>query len=389
MYSWRSRTGTSSGAPCPKAFASNFGRLGEYSRLAYDALADGQSCWIYCSRGNPNERSCDQAPFCARFGSLARPPKKRHPMPLFRVSGSQVQSVAQSDFPAEKTLQGIIEKNLAAIFNCRFVATEFSTGALHAGRIDTLALSEDDNPVIIEYKRVVSSELVNQSLFYLHWLNDHRGDFAIAVQRALGPNVSIDWSAIRVICIAPSYKKYDLHAVQVMGRNIELWTYRRFINDTFYLEQTQQGDDLEASTNSRSKNPVMVTAGKKAAITRRTSTWTVDGRLEGKPESIRELFRTVQEYLLSLDSSIVEAPKKLYVAYRTTKNIVCVEVQKKKLLLFVKLDPRKYLGPKGLARDVSKVGHFGTGDMEITLRSMADLELAKPHLRKAYDAVGG
>ena len=38
----------------------------------------------------------------------------------------------------------------------------------HAGRIDSLALSEEDNPVIIEYKKVESSELINQSLFYLH-----------------------------------------------------------------------------------------------------------------------------------------------------------------------------------------------------------------------------
>src|SRR6266571_9082622 len=58
------------------------------------------------------------------------------------------------------------------VFNCRFVASEFSTGAQHAGRIDTLALSEDNNPVIIEYKKVKSSELINQSILYLAWLND-------------------------------------------------------------------------------------------------------------------------------------------------------------------------------------------------------------------------
>jgi RecB family endonuclease NucS len=78
------------------------------------------------------------------------------------------------------------------VFNCRLVATEFPTGAQHAGRIDTLALSEDNNPVIIEYKNVESSDLINQSLFYLAWLHDHRGDFQIAAQRALGPNTEVD-----------------------------------------------------------------------------------------------------------------------------------------------------------------------------------------------------
>lgn len=138
-------------------------------------------------------------------------------MPLFEMSGEGLVPVEQANFALEKELQTLIEGNPAAVFNCRFVASEFSTGALHAGRIDSLALSEDNNPVIIEYKKVESSELINQSLFYLHWIQDHKGDFEIAVQRALGNGVEVDWSDVRVICIAPNYKKYDLHAVQVMG----------------------------------------------------------------------------------------------------------------------------------------------------------------------------
>jgi len=70
--------------------------------------------------------------------------------------------------------------------------------------------------------------LINQSLYYLSWINDHRGDFEIAIQKSLGKDVNVDWSDIRVICIAPNYRKYDLHAVKMMGANIELWTYRLF-----------------------------------------------------------------------------------------------------------------------------------------------------------------
>ena len=59
-------------------------------------------------------------------------------------------------------------------------ASEFSTGNFHSGRIDSLAISEDNNPVIIEYKKVAFSELIYQSLYYLHWITDHKGDFEIA-----------------------------------------------------------------------------------------------------------------------------------------------------------------------------------------------------------------
>ncbi len=115
-------------------------------------------------------------------------------MPLFQKTSENLLAVEQTNFASEKALQTLIERNLKAVFNCRFVASEYSTGAQHAGRIDTLAISEDNNPVIIEYKKVESSDLINQSLFYLYWIHDHRGDFEVAVQKALGNSgVKVDW----------------------------------------------------------------------------------------------------------------------------------------------------------------------------------------------------
>lgn len=74
-------------------------------------------------------------------------------MPLFNISGGSLLPVEQTNFFREKELQKLIEDNLQVVFNCRLVASEYSTGAHHAGRIDTLALSEEDNPVIIEYTK--------------------------------------------------------------------------------------------------------------------------------------------------------------------------------------------------------------------------------------------
>lgn len=272
------------------------------------------------------------------------------------------------------------------------MATEFRTGPVHAGRIDTLALSEDGNPVIIEYKKVPSSELINQSLFYLSWIRDHRGDFEIAAQKALGAGVEIDWSDVRVICLAPSYKKYDLHAVQVMGANIELWTYRRFTNNAIYLEEVFQrspGEPASGDSDLGGKDPVMVAAGKKAALTKALGGWTFEQHLASKPKEISELLVEIQEYMLGLDPTIEEAPKKLYIAYRTSQNIACVEPQQKKVLIFLKLDPSQHAGPPGLSRDVSAIGHFGTGDLELTIRNRADLEIAKPTMKAAYESIGG
>lgn len=179
-------------------------------------------------------------------------------MAIFEIDNGKAKRVRLSEFKIEKDLQRLVEENLETVFNCRFIASEFSTGNIHSGRIDTLAISEDLNPVIIEYKKVASSELINQSLYYLHWIKDHRGDFQIAANRTLNAEVEVDWSDIRVICLAPEYKKYDLHAVQVMGANIELWQYKIYENGILSIEEvyTQPSTNARQEEDSNGKNPM-------------------------------------------------------------------------------------------------------------------------------------
>jgi len=310
-------------------------------------------------------------------------------VPLFQISKNDVQAIRPVDFRSEKELQLLVEHNLGPIFNCRFVASEFPTGARHAGRIDTLALSEDDSPVIIEYKLNESGTLINQGLFYLAWLEDHHGDFEIAARAVLGAKVEISWDEIRVICIAPSFTKYDLHAVETIDRKIELWTYKRFENAILQLEPAFGGAAADLLTRSTGKSPTMVMAGKKAAETRARGGWTFEGHLDGKPREIQAIMQAVQSFMKGLDEAIEESPKKFYVAYRTTQNIVCLEARKKQVLLYLKLDPQKSAGPPGLSRDVTKIGHFGTGNLEIAVKSLGEFEKVKPFLRQAYEVVGG
>ena len=297
----------------------------------------------------------------------------------------------KTNFPLEKDLQTLIENNLITVFNCRFIASEFSTGAIHAGRIDTLALSEDNNPVIIEYKKVESSELITQSLFYLHWIQDHKGDFEIAAQKVLGNNIEIDWSDIRVICIAPNYKKYDLHAVQVMGANIELWRYQLFSNQSLYLEEVFHNttSNTPVTLNQTAKNPVMVAAGKKAAITRNIGQYTIESHLQNKSKEVIELMEALQDMIMGFDDSIEEIPKKYYIAYKSTQNILTVEVRLRNLKIYLKLKPEDIPVNTPNYRDVSNIGHHGIGDVEFTITNLNELIDTKPFIELAYNRIGG
>jgi predicted transport protein len=203
--------------------------------------------------------------------------------------------------------------------------------------------------------------------------------------------VIVDWSDIRVICLAPNYKKYDLHAVSVMGANIELWRYRLFANSSLYLEEIYRKAIRTApdTADAPTKDPVMVAAGKKAAVTRATASYTVDERFEGKPKHVRELAQKVREFITGLDTAIEEVPKKSYIAYKISQNIACLWIGNKEIAIYLKLDPKEITPPLPIVRDVSEIGHVGTGDTEVSIESEADLEAAKPLIEKAYRQVGG
>ncbi|CAN5574373.1 hypothetical protein BH10PLA1_BH10PLA1_11950 [soil metagenome] len=214
----------------------------------------------------------------------------------------------------------------------------------------------------------------------------------MAARKKLGTSIEISWDEIRVICIAPGYRKFDLHAVKVMGANIELWQYRLFANNSIYLEEIFRKDS-GASENSAwpgtGKNPVMVEAGKKAAATRLQGIYTFEKHLENVPNETREIVNDIRQFVLDLGESVEESPKKLYVAYKLAKNFVCVEVHQKWVTLFLKLDPAELSPFPANARDVAKIGHYGTGDLELIIKSRKDVELAKQYIKDAYEAVGG
>ena len=135
---------------------------------------------------------------------------------LFRVGHGGVQELSGRAVAVERELQALIERNLDTVLGVRFLASEYSTGKTHGGRIDTLGIDENNAPVIIEYKRSTNENVINQGLYYLDWLLDHRAEFTLLVMKQLGAEVAdaVEWSFPRLLCIAGDFTRYDEHAVQ-------------------------------------------------------------------------------------------------------------------------------------------------------------------------------
>ena len=300
---------------------------------------------------------------------------------LFRIAQGQVFELAGVTETIEKSVQVLFEKNLEALLGVRFLATEFTTS--NGGRIDTLGLDENGCPVILEYKRAMNENVINQGLFYLDWLMDHRKDFQWLVLEKLGKQdaEAVDWSAPRLICIAGDFNRYDDHAVKQIQRNIELIRYRRFGAELLML-------DLVAATSVKGA-PVDVkpSGGAEPGLTPVGRYKTIGTVIEELDVAMLDRFEALRAYLLALGDDVQETTLRFYFAFKRIKNFACVEFRPTsgKILLFVRLDPATVVIEPGFTRDVSKVGHFGTGDLEITLNKAEDLERAMPLLKRSYE----
>lgn len=105
-----------------------------------------------------------------------------------------------------------------------------------------------------------------------------------------------------------------------------------------------------------------------------------------KPKDIEDLFTKLDTRIRQLDEPrISRSFLKFYIAYRVKQHFVCVEPQKGKLRIFLDLPFEQVPEPRAIVRDVSQVGHYGTGDTEITLSSAADLDYALSLIKLAYE----
>ena len=116
---------------------------------------------------------------------------------LFKTVNNQVMEIKGDSLSLEKSLQNLIEQNSMEFLGVRFLATEYYTGRNHRGRIDTLGIDENNCPVVIEYKKAINMNVINQGLFYLNWLQDHKGEFELLVLKTLGQAASqeISWDS--------------------------------------------------------------------------------------------------------------------------------------------------------------------------------------------------
>jgi len=296
---------------------------------------------------------------------------------LFKIENGGVLELEGRSASVEKSLQNQIEAHMDTFLGVRFVASEYSTGKKHGGRIDTLGLDEDGSPVIIEYKRAMNENVINQGLFYLDWLMDHKAEYQLLVMERFGKEAAdaIEWSGPRLLCIAGDFTKYDQYAVEQINRNIELIRYKRYGDDLLLFELVNATTAQEATTES--------TGGGEA---QKKTYKTVSDYLKQADQKLVDRFEAFKAFAMALGDDVQMKTLKFYFAFKRFKNFACVEIhpQTGQLLVYVKVNSDEIELESGFTRDVRNIGHFGTGNLEIRIGTESDFEKAKPYIVQSY-----
>ena len=176
-----------------------------------------------------------------------------------------------------------------------------------------------------------------------------------------------------MLCIAGDFNRYDEYAVLQIPRNIELLRYRRYGGDLLLLELVRASTAAptpprsQASEATREKEPVALSA-------------------EPAPgaQDIQDLWEALKAFLLALGDDVQMKELEHYIAFRRLKNFACVKLHVRDVQVWTRVDPASIALEEGFTRDVSQIGHAGTGDLEIRIQTPADLERARPLLLRSY-----
>ena len=253
-------------------------------------------------------------------------------------------------------------------FAVRFLDSEYR---IDNGRMDSIGIDENNCPVIFEYKCHSNENVINQGLFYLNWLLEHKANFKLLVLEKLGQKIAneIDWSMPRVICIASDFNKYDEEAIKQINRNVSLIRYKKYDNDLLLFELL----------NTNTVAPIEQDLTEKRQLEK-----TFLQQYENAPKKFKDMYDELKDFILSLGDDVSENTLKLYSAFKKIKNFATLEIYQTKIILNVKLNPDNFSLTESL-RDVREIGHWGCGDLQLILKSEKDITLAKDLLQKAYD----
>lgn len=121
------------------------------------------------------------------------------------------------------------------------------------------------------------------------------------------------------------------------------------------------------------------------AIPEPTNEYSIEDHPYLKIEPVRSLFEECRKQIIALDPCVTETFLKLYVAYKAETNFVDIVPQSTRLRLSLNIPFPEVNDPKGICKDVSDLGRWGNGDVEVGLSSIEEIPYVMGLIRQSFE----
>jgi predicted transport protein len=290
-------------------------------------------------------------------------------MPIYLNTNNKLKEVEERAFKLERDIQRMFEDNLDTIMQLTLVKSEFT---IKNKRIDTLAYDMQSNAfIIIEYKRDRNLSVVDQGFTYLSLMLENKADFIVEYNESLKKNLKrddIDWSQTRVAFVSTAFTDNQILATNFKDIAIELWEVKQFENNIISvtpIKKTRAAESIKAITQ---QNQAL------RKVSDEIKVYTEDEHIARASDEIEELYVKFRDAILNLADGIEVKPLKQYIAFKKDTNIVCMNIQKKQIRMWIGAKYGTLNDAKEIAKDVRNTGHWGTGDYEVAVDNDKDLE---------------
>lgn len=289
---------------------------------------------------------------------------------LLKKINNKIQKLELDEFKLEKELQLFVESNLEELLNLEIVKSEFS---IENYRIDTLAFDKENRSfIIIEYKRGNSYSVIDQGYSYLATVLNNKAELILEYNERKGKSLKrdeIDWSQTKVIFISQNFTKYQKDSLNFKDLPIELYEIKKYDGDIILFTFINKKENSE-SINIISKKDLDI-----VKVSKEIKTYTLEDHFKNSDENTVEIFNIYKEKIEEMFPEIKVEPKKVYIAFKLNrKNLVDFKLKKDTLIIWINAKEGVLDDSKKMAKNVAKVGHWGNGDYELTIKSLEGLE---------------
>ena len=243
-------------------------------------------------------------------------------------------------------------------------------------------------------------EPVNIDEFTIEHVLPQNPDLSVEWQRMLGEN----WKQVQETYL------HTLGNLTLTGYNSELsdrpFSYKKTIEggfndspirlnsfmrtvDTWDQEQIMKraaGLATKAATIWFAPNLSQDTVSKYGPVEEKGATVYSIENYEHLKGNMLDMYHVLRKRILNIDSSVKEEYKKLYIAFKSSTNFVDIVPQKSRLRLTLNIEFSAIIDPRGICKDVTGLGKWGNGDVEIDFPSLGEIDYIMDLIQQAFDA---